>query len=349
MNADYIVDLDAPILVTGSAGFIGSRLIDSLQALGFSNLRCLVRSSASAGKLRRSAEGKGRIEFAQGNLLSREDCAAATKDVAVIYHLAAGTGTKSFADAYMNSVVTTRNLMDGALQSGTLRRFVNVSSFSVYSNADKPRKDVLDEACPVEKNPHLRDAYCFAKVKQDELVMEYGARHKLPYVLVRPGVVYGPGKNRIHGRVGLSTFGPFLHLGGSNRVPFTYVENCADAIALAGLRPGVDGEVFNIVDDDLPTSREFLRRYKRQVRRLRSVYVPRFASYLLCVLWEKYSAWSQGQLPPIHNRREWVAYWKPTRYSNAKLKEKLDWNQRISTSKGLDLFFASCREAGSNA
>jgi nucleoside-diphosphate-sugar epimerase len=47
----------------------------------------------------------------KGNLLSRKDCEVATQDVAVIYHLAAGTGTKSFADAFVNSVVTTRNLL----------------------------------------------------------------------------------------------------------------------------------------------------------------------------------------------------------------------------------------------
>ena len=58
-------------------------------------------------------------------------------------------------------------------------------------------------------------------------------------------------------------FGIFLHLGGSNPIPFTYVDNCADAIVLAGLTPGVDGEVFNVVDDNLPTSRQFLRLYKQ--------------------------------------------------------------------------------------
>ena len=71
-----------------------------------------------------------------------------------------------------------------------------------------------------------------------------------------------PAKQRIHGRIGMDTFGVFVHLGGSNPIPFTFVDNCADAIALAGLKPGVDGEVFNVVDDDLPSSRQFLRMYK---------------------------------------------------------------------------------------
>ncbi len=56
----------------------------------------------------------------------------------VIFHLAAGTGEKSFPDAFLNSVVATRNLLEASLRFGSLRRFVLVSSFAVYSNCDKP-------------------------------------------------------------------------------------------------------------------------------------------------------------------------------------------------------------------
>ena len=117
-------------------------------------------------------------------------------------------------------------------------------------------------------------------------------------------------------RVGIGTFGIFLHLGGANTIPFTFVDNCVDAIVLAGLTKGVDGEVFNVVDDDLPSSRRFLRLYKRNVRHFRSIYLPHVVSYALCSLWEAYSSWSEGQLPPAYNRRGWHAYWKKTRYSN---------------------------------
>jgi len=348
-----IINPEDPILLTGATGFIGARVLDSLRQRGFRNLRCLVRPSSDVGKLRSSindGHSSPRIEFLRGNLLSAEDCEAATRDVAVIYHLAAGTGTKSFADAFMNSVVTTRNVLEGALCHGRLRRFVNVSSFAVYTNQNKPRRGILDESCPTETRPELRgDPYCFAKVKQDELVIEYGKKHSIPYVLVRPGVVYGPGKERIHGRVGLDSFGIFLHLGGGNPIPLTYVDNCAEAIALAGIREGVDGEVFNVVDDDLPSSRQFLRMYKKHVRRFRSIFVPHFTSYLLCLLWEKYSAWSRGQLPPVHNRREWAVYWKRTRYSNEKVKGMLKWTPAVPTAEGLNQYFASCRRKGVHA
>jgi nucleoside-diphosphate-sugar epimerase len=341
------------ILVTGAAGFLGSKVVEQLLNLGFCNLRCLVRSSQPSVRFQRFSRiirDSPTLEVLQGNLLSREDCFEATRNVAVILHLAAGRGEKSYADALLNSVVTTRNLLDASLSHGTLRRFVTISSFAVYSNTHKVRKGLLDESSPVEAHPELRgDAYTFAKVRQDEIVAEYGKKFNIPYVIVRPGHVYGPGNEAISARVGIGTFGTFLHLGGTNRVPFTYVDNCAKAIVLAGLRPGVESEVFNVVDDDLPSSRHFLSLYKTNVAPFRSLYLPHFLGYMLCWFWELFSTWSKGQLPPAFNRRRWHAFWKKTRYSNKKLKLRLGWTPTVSMAEGLRRYFEACRERGSHA
>lgn len=349
----YIIGPNDPILITGATGFIGSRLVETLLDLGFRNLLCTVRPASKVERLETLASHGGNgaeIKVVSGNLLSPEVCTIATRNVAVIFHLAAGGSSKSYPDAFLNTVVTTRNLLEASLQHKCLRRFVNVSSLAVYSNMEKPRWRLLDEACPVESHPELRgDGYCFAKVKQDEIVTDYGKRYDVPYVIVRPGYVYGPGKDAITSRVGIDTFGVFLHLGGSNTIPFTYVDNCAEAIALAGLKRGVDGNVFNIVDDNLPSSRQFLRLYKRNVRRFKSVYLPHVVSHALCRMWERYSNWSEEQLPPDFNRRRWDAYWKKTRYSNEKLKTQLGWTPKVTMAEGLNRYFQSCRNRGSNA
>src|SRR5947208_10939584 len=105
----FIIGPDDPILVTGATGFIGVRLVESLLDHGFRNVVCFARPSSEVATLEaiRSRRCQGtRMVMVKGNLLSREDCAAATKDVAVIFHLAAGGDEKSFPDAFMNSVVT---------------------------------------------------------------------------------------------------------------------------------------------------------------------------------------------------------------------------------------------------
>jgi nucleoside-diphosphate-sugar epimerase len=349
----FIAGPEDRILVTGAAGFIGSRVLQCLLDRGFRNLVCFVRPSSELAVIEAIIERRppgARIEVLKGNLLTREDCEAASKDVVLIFHLAAGIGEKSFRDAYLNSVVATRNLLDASLRCARLRRFVLVSSFAVYSNCQKPEGRLLDEACPVEEHPELRgEAYCIAKVKQEQVVTKYGKNHGIPYVLVRPGSVYGAGKGEITGRVGIATFGPFLHLGGSNTIPFTYVDNCAEAIVLAGLVKGVDGEIFNVVDDDLPSSRQFLRLYKRNARHFKSIYVPHLISYAVCYLWEKYSRWSEGKLPPVLNRRRWHSDWKKTHYSNEKLKARLGWVPKVPTAEGMRRYFEACGGDGRNA
>ena len=357
MESDSQTPIIAPsdlILITGATGFIGLKLVESLLNKGFRNLRCFTRPSAKVTKLitlcdERPDDGK-RVEIFQGNLLSREDCAAAVKGAAVVFHLAAARGEKSIPSAFLNTVVTTRNLLEALRGQQCLRRFICVSSFAVYSNLGKRYSKVLDETSPIDAHPELRcDAYCFPKVRQDQIVSDYGNRFGIPYVIVRPGYVYGPGNLAISGRVGIDTFGLFLHLGGSNTIPLSYIDNCVEAIVLAGLTNGIDGNVFNVVDDDLPSSRQFLRMYKRYVKRFKSIYVPHIISYALCYIWERYSDWAEGQLAPVFNRRAWHASWKKTRYSNHKLKKYVGWTQKVTTADGLKRYFEACRSGGRHA
>jgi nucleoside-diphosphate-sugar epimerase len=342
---DLIIGLDDPILITGSNGFIGSRVVEILIRMGFTNLRCFVRPSSNVTRLEKllSAAPGVRAQVIVGNLHSRDDCAKAARDAKVIFHLAVAN-EKTFPGSFMNCVVTTRNLLDAVVRFGALRRFVNISSFATYSTWNMRAGQLLDETCELESKPVERaEAYAFAKLKQDELIIEYASKYHLPYVIMRPGAVYGPG-GHLTSRVGIDTFGVFLHLGGSNQIPLTYVDNCAEAIVLAGLKPGVDGEVFNIVDDDLPTSRKFLRLYKKHGRRFRSIYVPYWLFYIFSWAWERYSKWSEGQLPPAFNRRHCATYWKGNRYSNQKLKDRLGWKPMVPFSEASMRYFAYVRK-----
>jgi len=341
LKRETIISRDDLVLVTGAAGFIGVRVVNSLLKQGLTNIRCFVRPSSNLAPLKHvlSQYSATKSEIVSGNLLSREDCANAVKNVKVVFHLVTGRG-KSFPACFQNSVVTTRNLLDATVAEHVLTRLVNVSTFAVYSNMNLKRGGVLDETCEIEKHLEQRhDAYVYAKLKQEELVQEYHNTHGIPYVTVRPSVVFGPGKKAVPGAVGIDTFGFFLHLGGGNRIPLTYVDNCADAIVLAGLLAGIDGEIFNVVDDELPTSRFFLQHYKKEVKNFWSLYVPYSLFYFFCCLWERYSRSSEGQLPPVFNRRFCAFMWKRHRFTNLRLKDKLGWKPEIPMKEALRRYF----------
>ena len=342
----YIANPEEPILVTGANGFIGLRVVHTLLSYGFKRVRCLVRPTNNSKYLENMARefSDANVEIVRGNLLSRDVCQIAAKGVSIIYHLAAGI-EKSFPGCFLNSVVTTRNLLDALIKEQTLKRFVNISSIAVYSNEKIPHGGLLDETCKVEtKFVERCEPYTYGKAKQDELVHKYAKNQNLPYVIVRPGVVFGPGKAKITDRIGSDTFGVFLHLGLNNHIPLTYVDNCAEAIVLAGVRKGIEGKVFNIFDDDLPRSRDFLRLYKHEVRNFFSLPVPYPVWYFFSFLWEKYSKWSEGQLPPAFNRRSCAVYWKGNTYSNKKAKALLGWKPRVPMNDALNKFFSYMQE-----
>ena len=342
VNSKYIAASDECFLVTGANGFIGTSVVDCLLEYGLTNLRCFARPSSKLENLQRTLDKHSAartVKLVFGDLLSREDCRKAVQDVSMIIHLAAGFD-KSFAGAFMNSALTTRNLLDAFLEYGRPRRFVNVSSFAVYSNLGLKRGSILDETCPLENAPQERfDAYGFGKLKQEEIVKDYGRKYKLPYVIVRPGAVFGPGKRDLSGRVGINTFGFFIQVNGSQLLPLSFVDNCAEAIVLASLKPGVEGGVFNVVDDELLSGRQFLKAYNKKIGGF-SVCIPYTIAYLLCLLWEKYSKWSKNQLPPAFNRRRCAAEWKGNCYSNRKAGEELGWKPRVPMEKAMEAFLS---------
>jgi nucleoside-diphosphate-sugar epimerase len=173
-------------------------------------------------------------------------------------------------------------------------------------------------------------------VAQEEVVWEAHARGTLPLVVIRPGVIFGPGRGSLSGRIGIQLGRLMIRMGGGQRLPYTYVDNCADAVALAATAPAaVEGEAINVVDDELPTGRQVLWQYRREVQRLRVLPVPSVAVKPLSGLCEWYHRRSRGQLPLVLTRYRSSAQWKPLRYSNAKAKRTLGWSPSIGISEGL--------------
>jgi nucleoside-diphosphate-sugar epimerase len=333
------------VLVTGATGFLGSALVERLLARGEKDVRCLVRTGGDRSRLDEAAAAHpgAAVERFVGSLASKDAAAAAIEGVGVVYHLAASLAGAP-ADLFLNTVVTSKHLLDavadslgGAPSSGRIK-IVLVSSFGVYGVADLPRGALEDESTPLEAHPERRDVYSQAKLRQEKLFHEYQQRLGFPLVVLRPGVIYGRGGSPMSTRVGLDLAGVFLNLGGDNLLPLTYVDNCAEAVAIAGQTNAANGQVYNVVDDDLITAGEYLRRYRRAVKPLRAVSVPYAALLLGSRLLERYHRWSKGQLPAAFTPYKVATSWKGKTFTNAKLKS-LGWRPLVSTDEGLRLAF----------
>lgn len=330
------------ILVTGAGGFLGKAIVERLLAHGQMDVRCMLRDTSKAKGLLLLAEKfpEARLELVSVNLRNANEIPAAVDGCDMVIHAAAAL-KGSPAEMFMDSVVASRNLLD-AVKDVRPMRVVLVSSFGAMGVSELGRDAMVDERTPMESHPEQRDVYSHSKLRQEQLFWEYRDKFGFELVVLRPGVIYGPGGGHFSNRVGLNLFGMFVHLGGRNLLPLTYVENCAEAIVVAALHPGAAGEIYNVVDDDLVTSGEYLALYKKQVRPMRSVRVPYFALMWGSRLVEGYSRRSKGQLPAIFTPYKTRAMWGGNRFSNEKLKG-IGWRPLISTREGLARAFAAFR------
>lgn len=337
------------VLVTGSNGFLGAALVGRLLARGEPEVRCFVRPGGERSRLQevRQQYSEERSPLVEGSLGSVEAAAAAIAGVDTIYHLAAGLrGTP--ADMCLNTVVASKNLLEAVVRSSKRPKIVLVSSFGVYGVADLSAGALVDESTPLEANPTWRDSYSQTKLRQEQLFWQYQREHDLQLVVLRPGVIYGPGNSGISARIGLQLPGLFLYLGRDNPLPLSYVDNCAEALAVAGSAPQAVGQVYNVHDDDLPTCREYFDAFRREVSALRYVPVPYPALLGLSTLVQRYHHFSKGQLPAVFTPYKTASSWKGNRFSNAKLKA-LGWQQLVTTEEGMRRTFEYQRAAAQSA
>jgi nucleoside-diphosphate-sugar epimerase/peptidoglycan/xylan/chitin deacetylase (PgdA/CDA1 family) len=330
------------ILVTGAAGFLGRALIERFLVHGHTDIRCNVRRRTDIPRLEALSgqHSNSKLEYCVGNLRYREDAARAVEGVELIFHLAAGKkGTA--ADLFLDSVVASRNLLNAVADRKPMR-IVLVSSFSVYGVAGLGRSAKVNEQTALEPHPEWRDHYSYSKLRQEQLFWEYQQRNGFELVVLRPGVIYGPDGGHFSTRVGLTVGKWQLHFGGGNLLPLSYVDNCAEALVVAGTQQCAAGQVYNVHDDDLPTCREYLRAYKKHVTKIRSIPVPYFIVKLLSSLTAKYHRYSKGQLPAILTPYKVASLWGGNRFDNSKLRS-IGWRQLVPTAEGLQRSFTALR------
>jgi 2-alkyl-3-oxoalkanoate reductase len=218
------------VCVTGATGFLGGALVRRLLSQGVA-VRALARPSSRADEL----EARG-AEVVRGNLSDPAAIAHAVKAVEVVYHVAAMVEAPGdlgdFIDANRGG---TERVFRAALEQNA-RSIVYSSSIAVYGLTRDGQ--IIDENTPYDDQPHLRDSYSQSKIQADAFALAFAQKNaypaKLSVTILRPGLIYGPGKPLPFGLLGFRAGKTEVVFGNpNNRIPLNYIENLVDAMQLA--------------------------------------------------------------------------------------------------------------------
>ena len=337
------------ILVTGATGFVGRYTVAAAVEAGH-HVRALVRPAGSTAPLGRFADHPA-VELVRADLRSPDGLDEVVADLDAVVHLAAAKAG-DFATQFAGTVLATENLL-GAMRRAGVGLLVGVSTFSVYDYRAMANGELVTEDSPIDETPANRDEYAQTKLIQEKLYRRFTldepwtGRGDARVVIVRPGMIYGR-DNLWHALLGADIGPRFLKIGSKATMPLTYVENCADAFvlaaeALAADPCSVDGEVINVVDDDLPTQADYARAVEQAIEAPASVSVPWPMMNGAAALLERGNDLlfdGRAKFPGIVVPDRLHARFKPLTYSNATAKRLLGWKPN------LDLAAAIARSVG---
>lgn len=176
------------ILVTGADGFIGSHLVELIASHGFHVKALSQYNSFNHWGWLEGLPCLNRIEVLNGDIRDPHYCKAITKDVDIVFHLAALIAIPySYVapDSYVDTNIKgTLNICQAALENG-VRRVIHTSTSEVYGTAQYVP---IDEKHPLQP----QSPYSASKIAADAMAMSFYNAFELPVTIARPFNTYGP-------------------------------------------------------------------------------------------------------------------------------------------------------------
>lgn len=241
------------VLITGSAGFMGSHLYDRLFAMGY---RVYGVDDLSGGFMRNVSQKKF---FTKLDLRDRARTAAYIKKIKpeAIFHLAADAteGRSQFTpfsamDRNLNAYL---NLLVPAIKND-MKKMILISSMSVYGVQQVPFDEKME--------PQPEDIYGIFKASMEKVTKVMSSVYGFKHVIIRPHNVYGQRQNLsdpyrnvvgifinrlLHGK----NF--YIYGDGKQKRAFSHIDDVIPPIIKAAFNPKVEGLAINI-GSNLPST-----------------------------------------------------------------------------------------------
>jgi NAD dependent epimerase/dehydratase len=239
--------IDKYALVTGADGFIGSHLVELLLAQGYKVKALVQYNSFNHWGWLEEVENSSQLEVICGDVRDPYFCRTITKNIDVVFHLAALIAIPySYVapDSYVSTNINgTLNICQACLDNN-VSRVIHTSTSEVYGTAQYVP---IDEKHPLQ----AQSPYSASKIGADAIAMSYFNAFDLPLTIARPFNTYGP---RQSARAVIPTIITQI-ANGEKQIKlgdvtptrdFNYVEDtCRGFLALANSEQTI-GEVVNI-------------------------------------------------------------------------------------------------------
>jgi nucleoside-diphosphate-sugar epimerase/predicted dehydrogenase len=314
-----VVSVRPKVLVLGGGGFVGKELVRQMTAAG-EPVRLLLRNVAS---LPRALRGPT-VECQAGDIRNRQQLLRAMEGVDCVVHLARAN-VKTWAEYEELEIGATQLVAECALQAGVKRMVYTGTIDSYYAGR---RAGTITEATPLDAKIARRNLYARAKAESEALLMRLHRDKGLPLVIVRPGIVIGRGGSPFHWGVGMWWNQAVCQVWGKgkNKLPLVLVEDVARGLRAAMIKPGIEGQSFNLIGEPCLSAQEYLD----ELDRCGGIRVQREATPIISFYWKDMMKWvvkvmvrhKERQLPSY---RDWESRTQRANFDCSAARTILGW------------------------
>jgi nucleoside-diphosphate-sugar epimerase len=259
------------VFITGSNGFIGSNLCRHFRSKGWS-VHGLVRRTSDLHFL------KGLdVALTYGDLSRPEEICLPDGMDYIVHSASLVSDTAGEEACYRNIYLLAVNLVDKICAAPSRpRRLAYISTALVLGfdginiSETSPGRDLAD-FLPYVRQKRATEAY----------VRSEGKKRGLPVVVLRPSDTFGPNDRTTCGRLlrACESGWPLISGRGDWRFGYCYIDNLCQAVELALLKEGAEGNAYTVTNSELPTWRSFLSLLYGGIGRKRMVHIPVAAAF----------------------------------------------------------------------
>jgi nucleoside-diphosphate-sugar epimerase len=312
------------VLVTGATGFTGAVVARKLIETGV-EVNAIARQSSNLAPL-----SDLEINWFRGDVGDEALVASAAADIDYIFHIAAAfrEAKSSEADYRRIHVTSTQHLVRQALKNPDFKRYVHISTIGVHGHIEDPGADETYRFSP-------GDGYQRTKAEAEKWLQAFAQESGLPFTIIRPAAIYGPGDRRLLKLFKMAKWPVFPLLGkGKCYYHLIHVDDLSNAIILAATAPAAEGETFIIGNKHPIPIAEIAkivgRELGREIKVVRMPVEPFFAVADAC---EALCRPLKIE-PPIYRRRV-AFYTKDRMFNTEKMRNTLGYETRHTNQDGI--------------